>query len=205
MLGNHLLDQIDRRLINRLSGDGEMVVDQANHVALFDLVAVELRVPNGIGHRAADHARHRFLHRFLVFRNGSVLGIGHAGGDSLRNRLGRNQHNAFLRQLARLLCREDDVGVVGQHKHVSRVDLVDRGRNGVDARIHRLPAGDQRVHRERTEELVDTVAGAHRKQAKFLFVALAFRHEFAVLFTHVFNLEFVQFAESERHLQHLAR
>ncbi|MPN12904.1 hypothetical protein SDC9_160224 [bioreactor metagenome] len=110
-----------------------------------------------------------------------------------------------MRQLACLLRRENDIGIIRQDKYVPRVNLVDGGGDGFDARIHRLPAGDQRIHRQRFKEFVNALSRADGEKTEFLFVALALRHEFAVLFAHILDFELVQLSQAQRHLQHLAR
>ena len=60
------------------------------------------------------------------------------------------------------------------------------------------------VDHEFAEYAFDAVSCADGDHGVFLFVALAFSLQRAVLLAHVFDLEVVEFAQSKRHLQYLA-
>ena len=79
---------------------------------------IQLAVAHGVGHGAGPYTLSGLVHMSGVFLGG-LFGLECHGSRDAHGHIlgGHHQHALILAQLSRLLGRQDDVSIVGQHEN----------------------------------------------------------------------------------------
>ena len=86
---NHAANDLFDRIINACRNSCDIIVNETDDVALFDLVAVIMRFADRIGDSAGYDLVDSVLHVFFVFVERQIRIECHSRRDTLRNRFGR--------------------------------------------------------------------------------------------------------------------
>ena len=190
-----LLGQSTQQGLDVTAGAVQSTAVQSQVVTFMDVMAVEIGISCGIGDLHGFHGVQGLGHGcgILFF---SSLGIeAEHSRHALRNGLAGDDHNLLGGQGLHLLCGHDDILVVGQDKHGFRRNLVDSLQNILGAGVHGLAAGNQSIHAQIVEHILNACTDADRDNAERLFRIrnlgshlLLAHHLFGVLQTHVLDL-----------------
>src|SRR2546430_13018601 len=198
----HTLQRVTDNIVDVLSCDSEVPIDQANEItfAYTDAPNVNgaysssnlsgLRIGSGLGHYLAI---------------GSEIGLKIASeqrGNALGHCIARNNAHLFVGQVANLARSENDIAVIGQDNDLSGFYSIDRRQQFLGARIHCLPTWNDGAHSQALENLFKARAGNHRDGGKIRcetagfrvlrvsgMLCFAFRAISKALFLEIFNID----------------
>src|SRR6266851_4704789 len=197
--------ELAERLVHDLGVIGarelELLVDEADHVPLLDLEPVRARVAHGVCDLDRLHPLGLGLHGCGVVGPASLRPEGDHRRHSLRNAVSLDDVDRLLGQAGHLAGGKDHVAVVGQEHDLVVGDAFDGGQHVLRARVHRLPALDDRVHAQPAKDVDQAAAGDHGYEADAIGArrpsgrGLAVEDAF-VLRRHVTDVELEQLAEA---------
>ena len=189
----------------------------------MDFLIINVGIPHSICHLAGFYVGDPIFHRFDISIHIRLRHIIDDRSDSLRNCFRGYYDNilVFCKTLG-LICRKDDILIIGEDENVVRIYMVDSGQHIIRTRIHSLSALDDIVHAQFPEYLIHPLADRNSDKAnrfsgfffllKFSCLGLLFRYllritdQFLlVLLAHIVNLHPGELAVCESFLDSKSR